>query len=168
MQKCWEVWLWFFARVWYFLSRGRKRSDGFRPNLLLSPVLPRPCLSASPGLSSFWFVSFQSINTALLSAVTIFSVNQFSAGIKNSEISVGRQVSPTRRTLIAKPCCFNLPQEPILSEALKVLFYPSPVIVVSSWLLCWCVLRCGCLGANCICGWDVCWTTQTRSKRWTA
>ncbi|KAF3486970.1 hypothetical protein F2Q69_00054050 [Brassica cretica] len=35
------------------------------------------------------------------------------------EISVGRQVSPTRRTLIAKACCFNLPQEPILSEALK-------------------------------------------------
>ncbi|CAF2160358.1 UPF0426 protein At1g28150, chloroplastic [Brassica rapa] len=53
------------------------------------------------------------------SLVLVSRLHQFSAGIKNSEISVGRQVSPTRRTLIAKPCCFNLPQEPILSEALK-------------------------------------------------
>ncbi|CAH2046884.1 unnamed protein product [Thlaspi arvense] len=46
--------------------------------------------------------------------------HQFSAGIKSSEIPVRLQFSPTRRTLIAKPCCFNLPQEPILSEALKI------------------------------------------------
>ncbi|CAH2034131.1 unnamed protein product [Thlaspi arvense] len=53
------------------------------------------------------------------SLVLVSHPHKFSAGIKSSEIPFRPQFSPTRRTLIAKPCCFNLPQEPILSEALK-------------------------------------------------
>ncbi|KAJ4894732.1 hypothetical protein Rs2_21526 [Raphanus sativus] len=53
------------------------------------------------------------------SLVLVSRLHQFSAGIKNSAISLNHQVSPTRKPLVAKPCCFNLPQEPILSEALK-------------------------------------------------
>ncbi|KAL1217388.1 UPF0426 protein [Cardamine amara subsp. amara] len=46
--------------------------------------------------------------------------NQFSSGVKSNEISFRPQFSsPTRKTLISKSSCFNLPQEPILSEALK-------------------------------------------------
>ncbi|KAG7655717.1 hypothetical protein ISN44_As01g027680 [Arabidopsis suecica] len=41
--------------------------------------------------------------------------HQFSAGVKSNEL----WFRPTRRTLISKSSCFNLPQEPILSEALK-------------------------------------------------
>ncbi|VVA92832.1 unnamed protein product [Arabis nemorensis] len=50
---------------------------------------------------------------------SLMVVSQFSAGIKSSEIPFRPQYSPTRRTLISKSSCFNLPQEPILSEALK-------------------------------------------------
>ncbi|ESQ34043.1 hypothetical protein EUTSA_v10009115mg [Eutrema salsugineum] len=53
------------------------------------------------------------------SLVVVSHPQQFSAGIKSSELPFRPSFSPTRRTLIAKPCCFNLPQEPILSEALK-------------------------------------------------
>ncbi|CAL9216518.1 unnamed protein product [Arabidopsis halleri] len=46
--------------------------------------------------------------------------HQFSAGVKSCELSSRPQFYPTRRrTLISKSSCFNLPQEPILSEALK-------------------------------------------------
>ncbi|KAJ0235463.1 UPF0426 protein [Hirschfeldia incana] len=53
------------------------------------------------------------------SLVLVSRLHQFSGGVRRSEIPVRNQISPTRRSLIAKPCCFNLPQEPILSEALK-------------------------------------------------
>ncbi|CAA7015704.1 unnamed protein product [Microthlaspi erraticum] len=54
------------------------------------------------------------------SLVPVSQLHQFSAGIRTSEIQFRPQFSPTRRTLIStKSRCFNLPQEPILSEALK-------------------------------------------------
>uniref|UniRef100_A0A1J3GZ48 UPF0426 protein, chloroplastic n=1 Tax=Noccaea caerulescens TaxID=107243 RepID=A0A1J3GZ48_NOCCA len=53
------------------------------------------------------------------SLVLVSHLHQFSAGKKSSEIPFRSQFSPTRRTLISKSGCFNLPQEPILSEALK-------------------------------------------------
>ncbi|CAF1928502.1 BnaCnng29740D [Brassica napus] len=55
------------------------------------------------------------------SLVLASQLHQFSARIKSTEISVRPQLAPVRRsrTFTAKPCCFNLPQEPILSEALK-------------------------------------------------
>ncbi|EOA36327.1 hypothetical protein CARUB_v10010635mg [Capsella rubella] len=46
--------------------------------------------------------------------------HQFSAGVKSCELWRRHQLSPpTRRALISNSRCFNLPQEPILSEALK-------------------------------------------------
>ncbi|CAH8299057.1 unnamed protein product [Eruca vesicaria subsp. sativa] len=53
------------------------------------------------------------------SLVPVSQLHQFSAGTKSNEISIRHQIFPTRRSLISKPRCFNLPQEPILSEALK-------------------------------------------------
>ncbi|CAN8291061.1 unnamed protein product [Cochlearia groenlandica] len=51
----------------------------------------------------------------------VSQLHQFPAGIKISESQFCNQLNQTRGTLISKSkqSCFNLPQEPILSDALK-------------------------------------------------
>ncbi|XP_010460589.1 PREDICTED: UPF0426 protein At1g28150, chloroplastic-like [Camelina sativa] len=61
-------------------------------------------------------------SSSLLVVSQLHHRHQFSAGVKSCELwRRPHELSspPTRRTLISKPRCFNLPQEPILSEALK-------------------------------------------------
>ncbi|XP_010499314.1 PREDICTED: UPF0426 protein At1g28150, chloroplastic-like [Camelina sativa] len=59
-------------------------------------------------------------SSSLLVVSQLHHRHQFSAGVKSCDLWRRPQLSPpTRRTLISKPRCFNLPQEPILSEALK-------------------------------------------------
>ncbi|KFK44685.1 hypothetical protein AALP_AA1G290300 [Arabis alpina] len=64
-------------------------------------------------------MGFVLTSTSPMSSLTVLSQLHKFSRIKRNEIPFRPQFSPTRRTLISKSSCFNLPQEPILSEALK-------------------------------------------------